>query len=160
MPEETFLQKCYEPGTQVGSTHSPSVSIRWSTQERIGHRRDRATGTRTYGPTFTARRRSWSSVLARPSLPEEGMPPSSALTPGLRCDCPLFSRVSLRQVCWGDPRPQKKHSFWDRILQAYICSQEVRLFPGVLTWAYRLTGWTCSIQRQLEHLIPDDKRQM
>jgi hypothetical protein len=33
--------------------------------------------------------------------------------------------VSLRWVHSEEHRPQKQQSFWDRVLRAYICSQEV-----------------------------------
>jgi hypothetical protein len=42
---------------------------------------------------------------------------------------PQDSGVSLRQVCSGEHR---QHSFWDRVLQTCICSQEVGLFHSPL----------------------------
>ena len=138
-----------------------------SVQESTGHRNNSASETWSYRLSSSARRWSWSSVLCVPSLPEESLPPGSALTPGLRWDHHFLSSVSLRLGHTVESMPQKQQSFWDRVLlPAYILSQEVELIlsdlctslPGVLTQAYRLTGGTSYSQRQLEYLIPEITR--
>jgi hypothetical protein len=43
-----------------------------------------------------------------------------------------LSGVSLRQVHSGKHRLQKQQSCWDRVLRAYICSQEVGLILSPL----------------------------
>ena len=83
-----------------------------------------------YGPSSSARR--WSSVLCAPSLPEESLPPGSALTLGLRRDLQFLSSVFLRRVHLGVHRLQKQQSSQDSVLQAYICNQEVGLFCSPL----------------------------
>jgi hypothetical protein len=44
----------------------------------------------------------------------------------------FLSGDSLRQVHSGVHRLQKQQNFWDRVLWAYICSQEVELIPSCL----------------------------
>jgi hypothetical protein len=44
----------------------------------------------------------------------------------------FLSVHSLRWVHSGEHRPQKQESFWDRILQGYICNQEVSLIFSLL----------------------------
>jgi hypothetical protein len=52
--------------------------------------------------------------------------------PGLRGDHHFLSGDSLRWNHSGVHRPQKPQSSRDRVLQAYICIQEVGLFPNPL----------------------------
>ena len=47
-------------------------------------------------------------------------------------DTNFLSGDSLRQDHSGTHRPKKRQSCWDRVLQAYICTQEVGLFHSTL----------------------------
>jgi hypothetical protein len=92
--------KALTPGTQVRSPYSilclsevGPCKRAWATEatELLGHG--------PYGPSSSARRWTWSSVLYTPSLPGEILPPGSALTQGLRSNHHFFSGGSLRWVC-------------------------------------------------------------
>ena len=95
------------------------------------------------------------------------------LTPGIRWDHHFLSSNSLRRDHSGTHKPQKQQSSRDRVLWAYIYTQEVGLFhsplctglgqertglQGVLTQAYRIIGGTKFRQRQKEHLTPQINR--
>jgi hypothetical protein len=71
-------------------------------------------------------------ALKFPTLPEESLPPGSALTPGLRWDLHFLFSVFLRWIHAGEHSPQKKQSLWNRVLLAYIRSQEVQLILSPL----------------------------
>jgi hypothetical protein len=77
----------------------------------------------------------------------ESLPPGSALIQRLRGDCDFLSGVSLRWVHSGEHTPQKQQSSWDRVLWAYICSQEVEMILSPLcTFPARgeIASWECS----------------
>ena len=72
------------------------------------------------------------SVLYARYLPEESLLSGSALTLALRGDHHFLSSDSLKWVHSEEQRIQKQQSSWDRILQAYICSQEVEMILSPL----------------------------
>ena len=130
---------------------------------------------RSSEPSSSARRRSWSSVLSVHSLPEESLPPGSALIPklrweGLRWD-PQFSlqciskegplrRAQATELEGQSPSCLHLQSGHGAVLQSSVhwSCQEREGITGVLTQANRITGGKVSSQRQLEHLTPEITR--
>jgi hypothetical protein len=65
-------------------------------QESMGHRSNRASWTRSYRAFIPSQEVELILSPLSPSLPEESLPPGSALTLGLRGDHHLLTDVSLR----------------------------------------------------------------
>jgi hypothetical protein len=86
-----------------------------------------------FRPSSSARWQSWDPYLWEPSLPKESCSPETALTPGLRWDLHLVSRVYQRTVHGGQHTGCRIKRSWTGSLRAFVFSQQAELRPRLLS---------------------------
>jgi hypothetical protein len=91
------------------------------------HRRSRASeatellGQDHFGPSSSASRKSWPSVLCVPSPQKKGLPTARAQPLEFRCDRHFLSGVHLREVHAGEHTGHRSNRpSWTRYLRAFI----------------------------------------